>query len=289
MKRNRDRADFKGSSGLSPDQADPSPDAMQELLSKAVGWVEEARSIILEAVSQGFSHRLKRDRSFVTDVDLAVEKHLRGRIESQFPGHGIYGEEYGREAASAGAVWVVDPIDGTQSFVHGIPLYGTLLALLVEGEPRLGIIDLPGLDRRYMAARGSGAYCNDRRLWIRDLQTDDPIDGEVISAGERRQFEATGTAELFDRLMQLHPSVRTYCDCFGHSLAVEGAVGAMLDFHLRLWDLAATQVLISEAGGRFVKVGAGEDQEGNPIWNVVFGKPSLVQWILDQLNLKPLE
>jgi fructose-1,6-bisphosphatase/inositol monophosphatase family enzyme len=148
----------------------------------------------------------------------------------------------------------------------------------------LGVIDLPGIDKMYSAALTLGAFCNETRVRLVDLPDDDAIDREIIGIGERQQFSNAEKAEVFDRLMRSHPSVRTYCDCFGHALAIEGSLGAMVDFDLRIWDTIASKVLVEEAGGSYVCV----EQRGNDTveahFDVVLGKPRVVDWVLASIR-----
>jgi fructose-1,6-bisphosphatase/inositol monophosphatase family enzyme len=226
----------------------------------------------------GFTKRLKADASYVTDADLAVERTLRGLIADRFSGHGIVGEEFPPVNAGAPFQWILDPIDGTLSFTHGIPFFGTIIAVHHEGVPIVGVIDHPGLGRCYSAALGLGAWCDGRRLRIRDV----PISArsrEVISASDRPRFVHCRRGQAFDRLMRIHPQVRGYADCIGHTLAAEGKIGATVDYGLRLWDIAATQILIEEAGGRFACVHRSRDA-GGEVFGIIAGKPSLVRWLV---------
>ena len=256
---------------------------LREMLSEARGIVEQTRAVIEAALEKGFTHRSKADGTFVTDVDIAVEEKVRTLLAARFPAHRVIGEELPGTDSGHALTWVVDPIDGTKSFRHGVPLYGTLLALLDGEEPVLGVIDLPGLDRTYSAARGSGTRCNDRLLTLEDLPGDETLEKEIIGIGDRQQFVSAGRPDVFDTLMRAHPAVRTYTDCFGHALALQGSVGAMVDFDLRLWDTMASKVLMEEAGGRYVCF----QREGTELrdhrFDVILGKPRVVDWILDRI------
>ena len=265
---------------------DPTADDLARFMRFAEQLASATRKLIVESSPLNASHRLKADGSFVTDIDFAVEDLVRSRVQTSFPNHGIVGEERPDIPSSSDYQWVIDPIDGTHSFRHRIPLFGTLLALLHRGQPVLGVIDLPLLNRTYVGASGRGAFCNGQQVSLRSVRAANEIAHEVIAIGERRQFVACGHQDAFDRLMQGHQSVRTYCDCFGHALAIEGAVGAMVDYNLHLWDFAASEVLIREAGGVFVarNVDNRSDRRGGH-YDVVFGKPRVVEWLSRVLTL----
>ena len=260
----------------------PTRAEIERYLAVALAIADETRAIVRAALDRGFAHRRKADRTFVTDVDLAVEDRVRERLAAAFPDHAVIGEERAERASASELTWLVDPIDGTLSLLHGVPLYGTILGLRHRGLPVVGVIDLPGLDRRYHAAAGSGAFRNGLRLRL--AEPEDVAD-EIVAIGDRRQFEVVGRLDVFERILAAHPVVRTYTDCFGHALAIEGAVGAMVDFGLRAWDLAATEILITEAGGRYVETRRGDT------FDVVFGKPAVVEKLgsglrsLDRLDL----
>ncbi len=261
----------------------PAAAELREMLSEACDIVRQTRALIETALETGFTHRSKADGSFVTDVDIAVEEKARTLLASRFPKHRIIGEELPQIDSGHALTWVVDPIDGTKSFRHGVPLYGTLLALLHGEDPILGIIDLPGLGRTYSAARGLGTRCNGRAVTLEDLPGDEPMEKEIIGIGDRHQFVSAGRTKVFDGLMRAHPGVRTYTDCFGHALALEGAVGAMVDFDLRLWDTMASKVLMEEAGGRYVCSQRAGKELREHRFDVILGKPRVVDWILDRI------
>lgn len=261
------------------------PDAseLKRWLTTANAIADETRALILKTVREGFDHRMKEDDTFVTDVDLAVEKLFRRRLEKRFPEHGLIGEEYAHERTEARLRWTIDPIDGTHSFRHGLQLYGTILALLDGEKPILGVIDLPGLEVRLSAATGLGATMNGAPLRLDDCEETD-IEKELIAAGERSQFVTAGREAVFDHLMTAHRHVRTYCDAFGHMLALSGRVGAMVDFGLHIWDVAATEILIQEAGGAFKTLFHGPRANNVTSYDVVFGKPSVVDWLLARIK-----
>jgi histidinol-phosphatase len=242
------------------------------------GFLDLARRAARRSIRHGFQVRVKRDRSVVTDVDLAIERTLHRAIRRRFPEHGILGEELPPSNPDAPLQWIIDPIDGTTSLTHGIPFFGTIIGLHDRGRPLVGGIDFPALERRYSAGLGLGAWCDGRRLRIRDATRAD-LPREVISVGGRSRFVQCGVGEAFDRLLRGHDEVRGYDDCIAHAFAAEGVIGAVVDYGLKLWDVAATQLLVEEAGGRYrcTYRAAGD---GVRIYGIVCGKPTVVRWLV---------
>jgi len=249
----------------------------RRLLRAARAFARRSRVVVQRHLRAGFAKRLKADASYVTDADLAAERTLRALIGQRFPRHGIVGEEFPPVNAGASYRWILDPIDGTLSFTHRLPFFGTIIGLHHEGVPIVGVIDHPALDLCYSAAVGLGAWCNGRRLHVTDIPAS-ARPREVISASDRPRFVRCRRGQAFDRLMRIHPQVRGYADCIAHTLAAEGKIGAVVDFGLRLWDIGATQVLIEEAGGRFACVHRSRDRDGE-LYGIIAGKPSVVRWL----------
>ncbi len=245
----------------------------------ALQIIGKARANLLSIARDNLQITKKADNSFVTRADKETELFIREQLEKAFPDHNIYGEEFPSIDKGSPYTWVIDPIDGTHSFRHGIPLYGTMLCLMDGDTPMVSLIDLPALDRSYSAAKGLGAFCNGKRIATGDLAPGDLIEDEVIATGERKQFLSCGLEKVHDTLMTTHPHVRAYCDCFGHTLAAEGAVGAMVDYNIRIWDCMASVLIVEEAGGKAVCVGT-RMQDGSKRYDWVFGKPRVVDWIL---------
>ena len=249
----------------------------RRLLRAARAFARRSRAVVQRHLRAGFAKRLKADASYVTDADLAAERTLRALIGQRFPRHGIVGEEFPPINAGASYQWILDPIDGTLSFTHRLPFFGTIIGMHHEGVPIVGVIDHPALDLCYSAAVGLGAWCNGRRLHVTDIPAS-ARPREVISASDRPRFVRCRRGQAFDRLMRIHPQVRGYADCIAHTLAAEGKIGAVVDFGLRLWDIGATQVLIEEAGGRFACVHRSHDRDGE-LYGIIAGKPSVVRWL----------
>jgi histidinol-phosphatase len=243
----------------------------------ALRFARLARRVGGRRIRAGFRTRLKADASFVTDVDVAIERALRAAIGRAFPGHGVLGEELPATRPEAEYQWILDPIDGTTSLANGIPFYGTIIALHQRGRPLVGVIDLPALDRCYSAAVGLGAWRDGRRLQLRDAALGN-LSREVVSVGDRARFVQCRAGGGFDRLMREHSQVRGYIDCIAHAFAAEGLLGAAVDYGVKLWDIAATQVLVEEAGGRYVCVYRSRGT-GNRLYGIICGKPAVVGWL----------
>jgi histidinol-phosphatase len=257
------------------------------ILTKTLEFVREARAAILERSSKGFSIDIKSDRSFVTEADLEAEKILRARIGQNFPDHGIVGEEMENTNPSSPYQWYIDPIDGTRNFANNIPTYGTIVGLHHNGKPIAGVIDHPALNLLYYGATGQGAYCNGQRLTIHDRsagQTRTSAVGldenEIVLISTRGMFDRSGETALFDKFLQQHPTVYIYYDVFSTTRAVQGSVGALVEFNVKMWDCSASQLLIEEAGGRFEYIRERKNPGGPTSYSMVFGKPSVVETLL---------
>jgi myo-inositol-1(or 4)-monophosphatase len=220
----------------------------------------------------------KRDGSPVTEADRAAERAIRACLKQAFPAFGLVGEEYGvEEAGDGGPRWVIDPIDGTIAFSRGIPLFTTLIALLVEGEPVLGLIDCPALGERTLGWKGGGVRRNGRP--VRVSQQGD-LRRALVSHGDPFCFDLFGERAAFERMAREIPILRGYTDAFGHAQVIAGGIDAMVDVQLNVWDAAPTQVLVPEAGGRCVTLPARGGKLG-----LVFGSPALVEQLLGFLGL----
>ncbi|MCG8588537.1 MAG: hypothetical protein MJE66_04535 [Proteobacteria bacterium] len=248
---------------------------LPEILRIAAAAADRARAEIMPRF-RCVGVEQKADGSPVTEADRAAEQAIREVLREATPDYGILGEEYGHEQAAGRPCWVVDPIDGTLSFSRGIPLFGTLLALLVEEEPVAGLIDLPALGERYTGHRGGGCRRNGEPVTVSQA---DSLDTAVVSHGDPYAFERAGRRPLFEWLAREAPILRGYTDAFGHAMVLGGAVDVMIDLNLNAWDLAATRILVPEAGGRIELVRESGDKCG-----AVFGSPALVERVVKQLD-----
>ena len=189
----------------------------------------------------------KPDRSYVTEADTAVEKALRERIASRYPSHGVLAEELGDGIANREVRWIIDPIDATHSYMRGIPIFATLIALERSGVIELGLMSAPAMGQRWHAVRGEGAWSGKRRLHVSKITQ--LADAQIFYAS-RSAFLSVGKERAFDAVVRQTWRDRGFGDFWGYALVTEGTGEAMIEPLLYPWDLAAPLILIEEAGGR---------------------------------------
>jgi histidinol-phosphatase len=190
----------------------------------------------------------KPDLTPVSDADRAVERAIRERLERERPGEPVHGEEEGGAAAPAPVRWILDPIDGTKSYVRGIPVYATLLALERDGEVVLGVVSAPALGRRWWAARGEGAFANGQPIRVSRVAR---LEDAVVSTTSPKSFYVRSLGGSFEAVATRAWAARGFSDFWQHMLVAEGSVDAAFECVVELWDVAAVQVIVEEAGGRF--------------------------------------
>ncbi|HWC31706.1 MAG TPA: inositol monophosphatase family protein [Actinomycetota bacterium] len=206
----------------------------------------------------------KRDESPVTDVDREVERVLRGQIEAARPGDAVVGEELGARGEAASR-WVIDPIDATKNYVRGIPVFATLIALQVDGVGKTAVISAPALGRRWWAARGAGAYVGrptdtaGKRIRVSRVER---LEDAQVCYSSLRTWEDAGTGDRLLELQRRAWRTRGFGDFWMHCLVAEGAADVAVEAAVSLWDLAAIQVLVEEAGGRFTDLGGRATPDG---------------------------
>ena len=198
----------------------------------------------------------KPDLSPVTDADEAVEVEIRAILARQRPDDAIFGEEQGGTPILEGRQWVVDPIDGTKNFVRGVPVWASLIALLEDGIPIVGMVSAPALNRRWWAGRGLGAHTHaadspTRRLSVSSVAD---LDAASLSFSDLSGWADLGLRDQFVTLTDAVWRVRAYGDFFSYCLLAEGAVDIACEPEVKLWDLAALDVVVREAGGEFTNV-----------------------------------
>ena len=204
----------------------------------------------------------KPDLTPVTDADRSVEELVRDALSAQRPDDVVLGEEFGGTAVFAGRQWVVDPIDGTKNFVRGVPVWATLIALLDDGIPVVGVVSAPALHRRWWAGRGEGAFMS-----IGGQARPISVSGvdDIASASLTYSDLTTGWDGLRSRFLELTDEVwrvRGYGDFWSYCLVAEGAVDIAVEPEVKLWDLAALDILVREAGGTFTDFAGQEGPHG---------------------------
>ena len=207
----------------------------------------------------------KPDLTPVSDADTAVERAIRDVIGAERPSDAVSGEEFGTEGSGTRR-WVIDPIDGTKNFVRGVPVWATLIALLVEDEPVVGVVSAPALMRRWWAAKGAGAWAavgggTPRRLAVSRVAD---LSDASLSYASLSGWAWLGRRDAFVALTDRVWRTRAYGDFWSYMLVAEGAVDLAAEPQLSLWDMAALAPIVTEAGGRFTGLdGVDGPHQGN--------------------------
>lgn len=227
--------------------------AAADLLPFALELVEEAGRLTQRFFrSSDLQVTAKADGTPVTQADEGAERLIRDAIAEAFPNDTIVGEEYGTTTAASGRQWVIDPIDGTKSFTAGVPLYSNLLAVIDDGEPVLGIINLPAVTELLAAVVGRGATCNGEAIRVSDRAS---LSGAYVMTSSVRYWPENYLQAVLDKGIIL----RTWGDAYGYAMVATGRAEAMIDPRANVWDVAPIGVILSEAGGAFTDLD-GNDQ-----------------------------
>lgn len=238
----------------------------------------QARDVPLQHFRSGVAVEAKADESPVTRADRAAETALRAAIAARFPDHGIYGEEFGGATGGDGPLWVIDPVDGTKSFISGHPLWGMLLGYMDHGRPVMGAVQMPVLGEVALGAPGYGAFLNDRPVSVR--QGVAPADAFLCINELRRVLLADRAAA--DALLGCARYVRETADCYTYVQLAAGWIDGVVDHGLEPYDYLPVLPLVQAAGGVMT------DWDGNPLGfgsdgRVVAGSPRVHAHLLDVL------
>lgn len=225
---------------------------LKQLLDFAVRLAQEAGGIAYRHFKGSFVAERKADNSFVTVADREAEKQLRSAIETAFPDDSILGEEDGETSGTSNRRWILDPVDGTYSFVHGVPLYGVLIGLEIDNEPVLGVVNLPALSETIYAARGLGCFWNGDQSHVSRVAS---LDQALLLATDFGVCAQYGFGAATESLAQRVHARRTWGDAYGHVLVATGRAEIMLDPVMNIWDCAALFPIVEEAGGTFTDWG----------------------------------
>jgi len=202
--------------------------------------------ITLQSFRGTYSVRTKADRTPVSEVDEAVERTIRERLNRERPGDSIIGEEFGNAGDSARR-WIIDPIDATKNYIRGIPVFATLIAL--DGE--VGVVSAPALHRRWWAARGEGAMCDGQPIRVSSIAR---FEDAQIGYDSLTEFDDRPLGDRFTALQRRCGRARGFGDFWIHMLVAEGAIEIAVEPRVAWWDMAAIQVIVEEAGGRFTNL-----------------------------------
>jgi histidinol phosphatase-like enzyme (inositol monophosphatase family) len=238
----------------------PTPTELQRRLEFALEVAREASGLILRYYQRPeLAVDRKADESPVTAADRGAEELIRSRLAETFPEDGVLGEEFPEQFGRSGVRWILDPVDGTKSFVHGVPLFGTLIGVEYAGECLAGVCRFPALDEVVYAARGAGAW------WQRGSAPPRParvssvtrLSDALFCQTNFLRWESVGRWRALLDLLRKVGLARGWGDCFGHVLVATGRAEIMVDPALNPWDAAALVPILTEAGGCFV------DWQGN--------------------------
>jgi myo-inositol-1(or 4)-monophosphatase len=227
----------------------------------------QAGRITLDYYNKGIRHDMKSDETPVTVADRATEQFIRREIEKTYPTHAIVGEEFGESPSPKGIGdrgegsnpfrWIIDPIDGTKSFMKGVPFYSVLIGLEIDGVSRVGAVCLPALDEVLYAADGLGCWCNDKQVHVSDVSE---WKQAVFVYTSWSGFRTKKRLDLFEKLHKECFYGRGWGDAYGYYLVATGRAEIMLDPTVSIWDVAPYGPIFREAGGFF---GSWKGEEGH--------------------------
>lgn len=251
---------------------------MKELLNFVNYLCEISEKNILTYFNSDFSIEIKSDQSPVTIADQTTEQILRKEIEKNYPDHAILGEEFGESGnLKSNYKWVLDPIDGTKSFINRIPLFGTLIALLKDGKPYLGCINNPCSKERMIGIVGEQTTLNGKKVSVKKGTTIE--DAVILTSCVKDSNLIFGNG--FIELTKKAKYVRTWGDCYGHLMVASGRAEITMDPIMQIWDIAALKPCVEGAGGAFFDLSGSSDGLGS---QAISCSPELKEEILKYLK-----
>ncbi|HEX6043796.1 MAG TPA: histidinol-phosphatase [Pyrinomonadaceae bacterium] len=221
---------------------------MKDELEFAVELARGAGDITLKYFRKRPETTTKTDGSYVTIADREAEAYIRRQIAERYPEDGVVGEEEGESHGRSGRRWIVDPIDGTFAFVHGVPFYGVLIALEIDGELQVGVVNIPALDEMVSAAKGTGCFLNGEPTRVSNTAR---LEDALLLSTDFSSCARYGFGRAAELLQERAKTSRTWGDCYGYVLVATGRADVMLDPVMNLWDCAALLPIVEEAGGTF--------------------------------------
>ncbi len=229
-------------------QSDERNRLSNELLEFAVELARGAGDITLKYFRRKPETATKTDGSYVTIADREAEAYIRRQIGERFPDDGILGEEEGESQGRSGRRWIIDPIDGTFAYVHGVPFYGVLIGVEIDGEMSVGVINIPALGEIVSGAKGAGCYLNGEPARVSQTAR---LEDALVLCTDFSACERYGFGKAAELLQSRARTSRTWGDCYGYVLVATGRADVMLDPVMNLWDCAAVLPIVEEAGGTF--------------------------------------
>lgn len=226
----------------------------QQWLQCAHAAADAAETIIAHYYHGEFDVTRKADDSPVTQADVESEQAIAKIIRKAFPDHGFYGEETGRHGDDSRYLWLIDPIDGTKSFVRGYPFLSTQIALQVAGELTVGVSNAPLFNERAWGIRGEGAWLNDQPVRVSDI---DHIERATVSTGNLRTLARGEGWSRLGRLVTRCDRIRGYGDFYHYHLLAAGKIEAVIESDVNILDIAALTVVVEAAGGRMTQLDGG--------------------------------
>jgi histidinol-phosphatase len=225
-------------------------------LEAALAAARAASEVIQRLYRSNLAVTIKADRSPVTEADVQAEQAIRAVLEARFPGYGFYGEETGQHAMDAENLWLVDPIDGTKSFVRDCPFFSTQIALRRAGRLVLGVSCAPAYGELAWAEEGGGAFLDGKPIRVSGVAE---VGSAILSTGNLKTLAASpGGWSRFGQLVGRVNRLRGYGDFVHYHLLARGALDAVIESDVNILDIAALTVIVREAGGRFTELDGGE-------------------------------
>ena len=221
---------------------------LEQLREFAVELARGAGDITLKYFRKQPETSTKTDGSYVTIADREAEAYIRRQIAERFPDDGILGEEEGESLGRSGRRWIIDPIDGTFAFVHGVPFYGVLIAVEIDGEMSVGVVNIPALAEIVSAAKGTGCFLNGEPARVSQTAR---LEDALLLSTDFAACDRYGFGKASSLLQGRARTSRTWGDCYGYVLVATGRADVMLDPVMNLWDCAALLPIMEEAGGTF--------------------------------------
>lgn len=257
--------------------------ADRKIMDDAVGLARAAGELTLHwFTSKTIPVKPKADGTPVTPADKTAEHYIRRELAALYPGDAVIGEEDGLQPGSSGRTWIIDPIDGTKAFIHGVPLFSNLIACYDEHGPAIGVVNLPALGQTLWAGRGLGCHLDGEEVHVN--HNADLSRGWICTSG----FE-DWPGDALTRITAAGPTLRTWGDAYGFVLVATGMIDAMVDPVVSLWDIAPMPVVITEAGGRFTDVTGNGDVPLDPSrdFSAVATNATIHDELLDLVRSRP--